>query len=412
MHHQHEALAHQKDELKRVVLYFFFQRTNDEAVKTAAAAFRTIIHQLVCQVPEALPILQKKHDSLSARGSFEWSWENLSAMLGEMLAQISHDSRVYIVLDALDECEAESRVLILDWAKEAVDEYTASITFRDLQTSLKILLTSRSEGDITDHLSDYPTIEITDADTANDIQALIKDRVERFAHQRHLKPDVTRSIIDFLKANAHGMFLWIILIMKELERRDERLSDEVIASKLSRIPLTLFDTYQAVIQNTPPARKQDMWRIYRWLLFGSRALTLAELETALCLETKASSWHGFAADLKFLCGSLIRLSGRREEVSFVHQTARAFVETYLTTVSQADLGGIDMDNSAANECLAGICIQYLLRDKILELQRIKLETGMDMAYEAIDQNVFLCYAIESWAFHNEQLVHPQPQHVI
>jgi ankyrin repeat protein len=419
MHHQHEVLAHQKDELKRVVLYFFFQKTNDEAVKTAAAACRTIIHQLVCQVPEALPILQKKHDSLSARGSFEWSWETLSAMLGEMLAQISHDSRVYIILDALDECELESRVLILDWAKELVDEHAASMTSQGLQTDLRILVASRSDGDIIDHLSDYPTIEITAADTENDIQALIHTRVEKFARQRHLGSDVTQPILQFLESNAHGMFLWVVLIMQELERRDERLTDEVIASKLSRIPLTLYDTYISIIHNTPAARRKDMWTIYQWLLFGSRNLTLTELETAMCLETCVSTWHDFAGDLNFLCGSLIRVGGPQEEVSFVHQTARGFLEAFVMNASAADVGAVEMDTNAANEHLATICVRYLLLKEelfaVLKQVQAIFESNEDNSdgnrwkvpvRDCLKRHKLLLYTVQSWAIHAQAVCAP------
>jgi Ankyrin repeats (3 copies)/NACHT domain len=404
-HQTPKALVSQKDKSKWVVLYFFFQKSNHKALKTAPAALRTIVRQLVRQVPAVLPILLKRHDLLSAKGDFEWSWENLSGVLGEMLEQTSLSSGVYIILDALDECEAESRMLILDWMKGLVYENAPSTTFRSFKAILKILVTGRPDGDMIDHLSGSPTLEITDTDTTNDIRALIHSRMEEFAGQRHLKPDITRSIIQFLESNAHGMFLWVVLIMKELERRDERLSDEVIAYKLSSTPLTLMDTYEVILYNVPPTRKQDLWRIVRWLLFGSRSLTLAELETGLCLETGISSWHNFAGDLKFLCGSLTRLDGPREEVGFVHQTARGFLEAFPQNSSIADVGGVDMDTHAANEHLAAICVQYLLRDEMFwELKRLssRIRTHsayVDMIQDFLGRYLLLRYAIESWAFH-------------
>ena len=411
-HQTPEALVSQKDKSKCVVLYFFFQKSNHEAVKTAPAALRTVVRQLVRQVPAVLPILLKRHDLLSAKGDFEWSWENVSGVLGEMLEHTSLSSGVYIILDALDECETESRMLILDWMKGLVEENAPSTTFRSSKAILKILVTGRPDGDMIDHLSGSPTLEITDTDTTNDIRALIHSRMEEFAGQRHLKPDVTRSIIQFLESNAHGMFLWVVLIMKELERRDKRLSDEVIASKISSTPLTLIDTYEAILHNTPPTRKQDMWRIIRWLLFGSRSLTLAELETGLCLETGISSWHDFAGDLKFLCGSLTRLGGPREEVSFVHQTARDFLEAFPRNSSAADVGGLHMDTHAANEHLAAICVQYLLREEMFwELKRLLLRITtrsayVDMIQDFLGQYLFLRYAIESWAFHTRAVGTP------
>lgn len=83
-----EALLSQNHQTKSVVLYFFFQKSNNEAVRTASAALRTITRQLVRQVPAVLPIILKRHDALSAHGDFEWSWENLSGLFSEMLEHV------------------------------------------------------------------------------------------------------------------------------------------------------------------------------------------------------------------------------------------------------------------------------------------------------------------------------------
>ena len=385
-------------------LYFFFQKSSH--VKIAPAALRTIVRQLVDQIPAVLPILLRRHDLLSAKGDFEWSWENISGVLGEMLEELPLDTGVYIVLDALDEWEAESRMLILDWIQVLVEGNNPSTTFRSS------LVTGRPDGGMMDQLSSFPTLDITETDTAVDIRALIHSRMERFASHRHLEPEVTRRIVQFLESNARGMFLWVVLIMKELEKRDERLSDEVIASKLSRTPLTLIDTYEAILHNAPQSRKQDMWRIFRWLLFGMRSLSLAELEIGLCLETGTSSWHDFEGDLKFLCGSLTRLGGPRKEVFFVHKTARDFLEAFPRNASTADVGGLDMDTHAAHEHLATVCVEYLLRDEIFWGWRPPRNRThsvyVDMMQEFLGRHIFVRYAIESWAFHIRAVGTPSP----
>jgi hypothetical protein len=174
------------------------------------------------------------------------------------------------------------------------------------------------------------------------------------------------------------------------------------------------DTYEAILRNTLPTRKKDMWRIIRWLLFGSRSLTLAELETGLCLETGISSWHGFAGDIRFLCGSLIRFDGPQDEVSLVHQTTRGFLETFTRNSSSADVAGLNMDTHAANEHLAKICVQYLLRDEIfMELDRLlmpitKYSTYLDTIENFLRRYPLLRYAIESWALHIRATGTPSP----
>ena len=397
-----------------ILLYFFFQRSNDKTLRTATAALRTIIHQLVCQVPEVLQILLKRHEFLSAKGAFDWSWENLSGVLETMLKQKYLSSGVCIVFDALDECETESLLQILDWINFVVDENVAPISLQGFRAVLKILVTSRPDGAWSDHLSHFPTLDITEADTFSDIRSLIHNRINDFAVRRRLKSDTSKRMVEFLESNAHGMFIWVVLIMEELERRDERLSDESISHKLSSVPLTLAGTYASIIRNVPPTRKQDFWRIIRWMLFENRTLTLRELETALCLETNNSSWHDFAGDMQFLCGSLIRLHGPFERVEFVHQTARGFLETFIHDSNPAEFNTMNMNPQAANEDLATTCLRYLLRDEMFaglggRLSRMRTVSAYaELLQDLLDQNNFLCYAIESWDFHTRAAGAPSP----
>jgi hypothetical protein len=74
--------------------------------------------------------------------------------------------------------------------------------------------------------------------------------------------------------------------MAELGKRDQRLTDESIASKLSSVPVTLANTYTAILNDVPASRRDDLWRVLRWLVFGKRALKVRELEEVLCRETK------------------------------------------------------------------------------------------------------------------------------
>jgi hypothetical protein len=96
------------------VLFFFFQRSNQESENTATSALRTFAYQLVRQSPQPLPILLTQHDILSVRGAFIWSWDNISSIITKMLRQANQDSLLYIILDAVDKCKSTSRMLVLD----------------------------------------------------------------------------------------------------------------------------------------------------------------------------------------------------------------------------------------------------------------------------------------------------------
>jgi hypothetical protein len=392
------------------MLYFFFHKSNHEVDRTAAAALRSMVTQLVQQLPNLLPTVLWRYNSLSQRGSFEWSVENLLGLADGMIGQTPRYTKLHIILDAIDECEDESRLTILDWIQGLVDDGADG----SAAPTVKVIITTRPDESVADQLSRFPTLEVTDSDTKDDMRTLIRHRMVDFSSHRHLDPEVTSRITQFLEDNAYGMFLWVVLIMEELARRDERLTDEVIASKLSQIPVTLVSTYEALIQCPPPSRKNEMWRIIRWLIYGRRGLTLAELETAMCLETGTLRWHDFAGDLNFLCGSLIRFDGARGEINLIHQTARDFLKRFVEEAKPHDIGDVQMDPVESHKHLAEICIKYLLRDEIFEeLEDIVYSLNHQRKYQHVVGGFlcrypFLCYAIENWSSHIHALGTPSP----
>jgi hypothetical protein len=400
-----EAFIPPGNKSQPILLHFFFQKSNQQAENTASAALRTFAAQLIHQEPQLLPILLRRHGILSAKGTYEWSWENLLSLISEMLEQPLTRSQIYVIIDAVDECEVKSQKLVLDWIKELVEDNAIAANSKTSGPMLKILVTSRPDGDIIDQLAECPTLNITKEDTSNDIQSLINNWIETFARHRHLNSSIIRNITQFLEQNAYGMFLWVILIMEELEKRDERLTDEVVMSKLSRIPLDLDNTYTAILQNLSSTRKADTWRILRWVLFGTRNFTMAELNIALCLEIGVSTWHGFAWDVRFLCGSLIRINGPQEEIHLIHRTARDFLQNFTQKATTMEVAGLNLEPHAANEQLAMICVRYLLQDDLYQdLNDSVSSSESHMIYtERMDAFIgkyqFVRYVIESWAFH-------------
>ena len=179
------------NKIKPVVLFFFFHKSNQEAEGTATAALRTITSQLVRQVPHVLSIVLQRYDFLSARGAFEWSWENLLGIFSEMLEHLTLESRVYIILDAVDECEGDSRQTILDWIQGLVDGSKFSPPSKTSRPILKLVITSRPDEIVFDRLSRFQTLEMTNLDTANDMRTLIHNWMDDFATSTLKSPRVS-----------------------------------------------------------------------------------------------------------------------------------------------------------------------------------------------------------------------------
>ncbi len=193
-----QASASHFHALKPVVLFFVFHRSNIAAEGLGTGAFRTMIWQLARQAPETHQILLERYELLSSRGNFDWSCENLLGIIGDMIERVLPISRLYIIIDALDECEPESREVLTDWLKERLDDSEASQTSKLTKALLKVVVTSRPDGSIFDSFSHFSTVEMTISDTVSDMHNLITTRIGDFVRRRRLDKDVSESIIQFL----------------------------------------------------------------------------------------------------------------------------------------------------------------------------------------------------------------------
>jgi hypothetical protein len=390
-----------------LLLHFFFQKVDVDDEGTATAALRTIISQLIHQLPELNELLRRQYDILALKGHVSWSWEPLLSVFLSMIRQVRDRtlSTTYIVLDGLDECSNDSRCSLLACLDSLVEDHRVP-TMNGRGSILKVFITGRPDQDVFDIIPKSKHFEITESLTTSDIDALIVAGVEQLGNRRHLAPEVQSAIKEFLRINAKGMFLWVVLVLQELGRKDERLTDSLIASRLRKVPLTLASTYEEILENVPLSRRDDMWRILRCMLISFRVMSLVELKTALCVEIGISEWHDFTGDVKHLCGSLIRITN--EKVRFVHQSAQDFLEAYASRTSAEQLHGVLWKLDEAEVQITTVCLKYLhhvaeLNNKYPER---RVPFNEDSMQDVLKKWSFLSYAAKFWAHHLRSLAQP------
>jgi hypothetical protein len=147
-------------------------------------------------------------------------------------------------------------------------------------------------------------------------------------------------------------------------------------------------------------------------VFGKRALKVRELEEVLCRETKVKKWHDFVGDIKFLCGSLVRI--QNDEVQFIHDSAREFTRGFAQEARKDDLGGIDMDPLKAESHIAKVCMEFMLDPELqATLKGISDLRSLSHYYAELIALLrgkpFLGYATGYWATHFQPLRDPEKQ---
>ena len=379
--------------------YFLFNNANVASEGTAEKALRSLVTQVIHSFPETSPILLQHYQGLASRGAPEWTFDSLWHAFAEMVSEVRRTQESLLVLDGLDECEPDEQDQFIEHIKIYVQDQRDDDM--DARHPLKIVITSRPDQRIYDSLSDFEKFEITASKTAGLMDDFIRERVNVVAKHRSLSSEIQERMKEHLLRSADGMFLWVNLVTEDLLRRDNgRLSDETIASKLHQVPATLHSAYETTVSRVPNLRQLDFWSILRWVTFAKRKISVIGLRTVLCRELEIQNWLDFENDVRYLCGSLVKIE--HGDISFVHQTAKEFVLKFATSS-----GNTMFDPIHAETHIASSCLEYLIEDPSF----INLDSATTLG-PYLDSHPFLSYSLRFWYVHAQAVSTTQHSTII
>lgn len=276
------------------ILYFYYDFA-DVGKQTLEATIRTLLYQLSrlsATSARAIRDAWEKHDC----GSRQADPEQLYKLFHAQLAQAGE---TWLVLDAVDECTTRNGSAIqglLEWLKQLHCE-------RD---NLHLLLTSRPESDIETAIKAWTQqqamVPIQGDNVSEDIDAYIEGTIThdtRLSRWRE-RPDVQDKIRTELSTKAGGMFVFtppyrISSLLADLSRfrwvscqldlvaecRDSRKLELV----LTRLPKTLYQTYDRMLERIDVDDRELAFRLLRFLIYSPRPLSLDEAADVLIVDT-------------------------------------------------------------------------------------------------------------------------------
>lgn len=187
----------------RYSLAYFYCNYKEEERRDPASILRSLVKQLCLQSPGdsfPAPVLaiynQRENDAdMTNLLSIEESTELLIQLSAGFL-------RTMLIVDALDECDAETRGRLFNAIENVV-----SLSKRN---PIKAFLTSRDDADVRKKFGNKPNVHIEERDNSSDINHYIKTEIETcIARKELLEGIVSRElygrIIGALEAGAHGM---------------------------------------------------------------------------------------------------------------------------------------------------------------------------------------------------------------
>jgi hypothetical protein len=296
--------------------YFFCQNTVPE-LRSAVAVLRGLIYLLVIQHKSLLRHVRKRYDDA---GSRLFDGTNALYTLWGILSDISNDpslAGIYLMVDALDECESESSELL------------KLITARDsgLSSRVKWLVTSRNHPAIEEYLRPdelhlNTSLELNSSHISCAVDAFVDFKVCELAKRKAYDSNLMNEVRDHLCKNAKGTFLWVSLVCKELEKVWRGHTRRI----LHEFPAGLEPFYERMLQQIKGQENLEVStfceRVLRAVLLSYRPLHLEEVVVIADLPGYLSGDLPSLRDLVGRCGSFLTL--RDETIYFVHQSVKDY----------------------------------------------------------------------------------------
>lgn len=114
----------------------------------------------------------------------------------QLLESVNLYPKTTLVLDALDECEPDTRFRLLD---------TIEHLLQNSERPLKIFISSRPDGDIRDRFLSRPNIEIQATDNQDDIARFVNEEIMKHRRWGKISPPLRESIVGTLLNRSQGM---------------------------------------------------------------------------------------------------------------------------------------------------------------------------------------------------------------
>jgi len=325
-----------------LVAYFFCRHDVPESLQA-----RTIIGSLVRQLLRTatdLSVLAKSCGSTHTSG-------DTKEVLKLLFQGFSSNTKVYFVLDGLDECENEEREMLVQ-------------AIRKIQEKLKVLVCTsfREEPNnglqsITNQLLATRVVSIPDDNP--DIEAFIEADLERCLRQEHLiigDPALILDIQDALSKGSQGMFLWVALQIQSL---CSMKTDYAIREALADLPKDLSETFARILQKSGNSDPALQAKVLQLVLAAYRPLTTDELREALSVTPGDATWDpsktlNNAYSALACCGCLLTVDEEEFTVRLVHHSVKQYILNGLNGVKN-----IGFSYKKAQRTLADIIVTYL-----------------------------------------------------
>jgi ankyrin repeat protein len=296
-----------------MVVYFFCRHDIPESLQA-----RTILGSLARQLLRTVPDL----GILSERCGDTYITRDADKILELILHGCPESHEAYIVVDGLDECDENERIVLVKALRRIQEKLNVLIcaSFRiepnnGLQSMTRYLFTTR-------------VVPLPEENP--DIAAFIKADLMRCLDQGLLRiRDVTLiyDIEDALLAGSQGMFLWAALQIRSL---CSMKTDFAIREALSDMPKDLSQTFSRILDKSGIPDRSLQTKTLQVVLAACQPLTVEELREALSVTPGDATWNpskllNDVHSALACCGCLLTVDEEESTVRVIHHSVKQYL---------------------------------------------------------------------------------------
>ncbi|KAI0445831.1 ankyrin repeat-containing domain protein [Xylaria telfairii] len=248
------------------VVSFFFNARGDDLEKSVEGMYRSLLHQLLKNLPD-LQLLDHPHLHFLASGShLEWTIGFLQELFSTAIARLGQQELICIV-DALDECNVSQVTGMV--------QHFERLGALALEKKLKLFICFSSRH--------YPEISIENGLTLvlENQNGHAKD-LEEYVEREFCvgKGKDTIEIRTMLLRKAAGVFLWIVLVIRILNKDCAGGRMFGLKARLDKIPSELHDLFKDILMKDSDDRA-DLLLSIQWILYANGPLSPEEYYHAM-----------------------------------------------------------------------------------------------------------------------------------
>jgi ankyrin repeat protein len=298
----------------------------------------------------------------------------------------------------IDECEEGARQKLLDRFRRLQRDYS-------IGSRIKIIITSRPHVDVKLSLPDVVIIPLDSNNLKDDIVDFVTTEAAKLTQfPIALQEEIRQALIN----GADGMFLWVSLIIDDLQK-STTTRPRIIREKLKSLPKSLPDLYTNILRKIKTEDQGYATAILRWVVWAVRPLTLQELTIAIAIKPEHTSMSSLEGEMESDLGKVLRLlfgpmiNIRGNEVHLVHQSAKDFLRPTESEGSSHHSGFLSrLCATESNLHLTVRCLTYLSFDEFEE-GPVDDWYGGKKVETRLQKCGFLGYAATNWSEHMTQI---------